>query len=119
MYSFKVWQTLELNRSRSSVTKDQRSESSKEFVRWSLLVMLMTPPWIASVMTVTGRHSGLRIARLIIHVASLAHAGRMDRARERTPMSTLIMNVSSSGSRNGGKPTYIPSPQLKKDILMK
>ena len=80
--------------SRSSVAQDQRSESPKEFVWWFLLAVLMTPPWRANVITVTGQHSGLRIARLTIHVASLSHVQRVQRALGSTPTATLSMNVS-------------------------
>ena len=84
--------------SRSSVTQDQRSELPKEYVWWFLLAMLMTPPWRASVITLTRRHCGLSIARLAIHVTSrtLAHARRVQRAHGQgiTPTSTLTMNVS-------------------------
>lgn len=76
--------------------------------------MLMTPPWITSVITVTRRQSGLRIARLSIHVSSLAHARRVQRARGVSPTSTLITNVSRIGSRNGGNqlhPYSTPSKQ--------
>ena len=81
-------------RSLSSVTQDQRSESPKEFVWGSLLALLMTPPWRASVITVTRRRSGLRIARLAIRVPSLAHAWRVQCAQGSTPTPTLSMDVS-------------------------
>ena len=63
--------------------------------------------------TVTGQHSGLRIARFAINVASLAQAWRIQLAQGSTPTATPIMNVSSSGSRNGGKSTPFP---LKKNV---